>query len=147
MIAKYNRQLGDIMGSFVDSDRMSVRMEPGLAEQQKTTFPPEGSLYPSTWIGDEAALRDIVSKRNNVEQRIINLAESLQTLGDREPALTDAAISEKSLQIEQLKALRDEMDVFTAAMAKSMGGQGAARKAKQEAVRRVQERLRAMDNN
>jgi hypothetical protein len=147
MVAKYNRQLGDIMGSFVNSDRMSVGREPELAEQQKTTFPPEGSLYPTTWIGDEAALRDIVSKRDNVEQRIVNLAESLQTLGTREPALTDAAISEKSLQIEQLKALRDEMDVFTAAMAKSMGGQGAARNAKQEAVRRVQERLRAMDNN
>ena len=147
MVAKYNRQLGDIMGSFVDSDRMSVRYETPLAEQQKTTFPPEGGISPTTWIGDEAALRDIVSKRDNVEQRIVNLAESLQTLGTREPALTDTAISERSLQIEQLKALRDEMDVFTAAMAKSMRGQGAARNAKREAVRTVQERLRALDNN
>jgi hypothetical protein len=144
MIAKYNRQSGDIIGGYTGSDRMSAAREPGLAEEQKTTFPPEGSLWPSTWIGDEAALRDIVSKRNNVEQRINSLQSTLTKLGEPTAALSNTAISDTSLQLEQLRALRDEMDVFTKAMAKSMGGGGrdAARQKKRAAV----ELIKKMEN-
>ena len=144
MIAKYNRQSGDIIGGYTGSDRMSAAREPGLAEEQKTTFPPEGSLFPSTWIGDEAALRDIVSKRNNVEQRINSLQSTLTKLGEPTAALSNTAISDTSLQLEQLRALRDEMDVFTRAMAKSMGGGGreAARQKKRAAV----ELIKKMEN-